>query len=91
MRFVNIQSDALPNISASIKEQINLGQWLLFKANDNDENVFFYLKTGNDIYPLGEHGEMLASSPIDCVTMREFYYFSDIPTPISLSNACALI
>ncbi len=90
MKFVSIQSAALPKITASIKECINLGQWLLFKAHNNDENVFFYLKAGNDIYPLGQNGEILTSTPVNNVEMYEIYYFSDLPRPISLSNTCAV-
>ncbi|HEJ7947566.1 TPA: hypothetical protein SMI10_003825 [Serratia liquefaciens] len=87
MKFVSIQSTALPEITKSVKECINLGQWLLFKAEQQDENVFFYLKVGTEIYPLSQRGGFLTSTPVGNVEIDEVYYFSDMPKPISLSNA----
>ncbi|MDI6977463.1 hypothetical protein QMZ62_21820 [Serratia sp. PF2-63] len=87
MKFVTIQSSALPEITELVKECVNLGQWLLFKAHSDDANVFFYLKTDKDLYALGKSGKVLTSTPVEGVEMNELYYFSDIPKPISLSNA----
>lgn len=89
MKFVSIHSGALPEITESVKECINLGQWLLFKAQKNDENVFFYLKVGSDIYPLSQLGGFLTSAPVSNIEIEEVYHFSDLPKPISLSNACS--
>lgn len=87
MKFVSIQSTALPEITKSVKECINLGQWLLFKAQQHDEHVFFYLKVGSEIYPLNRNGGFLTSAPVGNVDIDEVYYFSDLPKPISLSNS----
>lgn len=88
MKFTSIQSTALPEITDSIKECVNLGQWFLFRANCDDANVFFFLKTGKDIYALGEHGRILMSTPLQSnVDMDELFFFSDMPRPASLSNS----
>lgn len=89
MKFVSIQSTALPEITKSVKECINLGQWLLFKARQQDENVFYYLKVGSEIYPLSRNGGFLTSTPVGNVEIDEVYYFSDMPKPMSLSNTSA--
>ncbi|GKV88174.1 MULTISPECIES: hypothetical protein [Pectobacterium] len=90
MKFVSIQSQDLPDITSTIKECINLGQWILFKANTSDETVCFFLKTGKDIYALNERGRILTSMSIDSnpelKEMEEMYFFSDVKKPESLSN-----
>lgn len=90
MKFVSIESARLPEITNSIKECINLGQWLLFKADSSDKEVFYYLKTGKGIYALSQNGKILTSTPMnDDIEINELYYFSDVPKPISLSNVLA--
>ncbi|WP_145524637.1 hypothetical protein [Yersinia rohdei] len=89
MKFVSIQSEALPEITTLVKECVNLGQWLLFKAYSEDANVYFYLKTDKEIYALSKSGKVLNSTPVNNIEMNELYYFSDLPKPISLSNAFA--
>ncbi|UYK05167.1 hypothetical protein [Yersinia enterocolitica] len=89
MKFISIQSEALPEITTLVKECVNLGQWLLFKAHSEDGRVHFYLKTDKEIYALSQSGKVLNSTPVNNIEMHELYYFSDLPRPVSLSNAFA--
>ncbi|WP_324052060.1 hypothetical protein [Aeromonas dhakensis] len=92
MKFINIKSDNLPDINITIKECVNLGQWLLFKSNvrliDSDE-VSFYLKVEQSYFCLNEYGKVICQ--LDHVNsefvMDEVFYFSDLPKPSSLSNS----
>ncbi|WP_145554743.1 hypothetical protein [Yersinia canariae] len=80
----------MPEITTLVKECVNLGQWLLFKAQSEDVDVYFYLKTDSDLYAPSQSGKVLASTPFDNIKMNELYYFSDLPRPISLSNTVAV-
>lgn len=92
MKFSHMRSDELPEIDVSVKECVNAGQWFLFKANADDQNVCFFLKVHNDVFALGEHGEILNSySNQNDVNMNEIIYFEDLPKPVSLSNQFASI
>lgn len=87
MKFTGLQSAALPDTSDSIKECVNLGQWMLFKSNAEMVGVYFFLKTTSEIYALDERGGILSHMHVsDTVEMSEIFYFSDLPQPDSLSN-----
>lgn len=91
MKFTSIHSTDLPDIPDTVKECVNQGQWLLFKASEADVGVQFYLKTSKDIFALNENGQILPSTPVSkTMDMDELYYFSDINKPVSLSNAINL-
>lgn len=87
MKFTGLRSSALPDTSDSVKECVNLGQWMLFKSNDQTLDVVFFLKTGDDIYGLNESGQILPTIISEYVRIDEVFYFSDLARPASLSNA----
>lgn len=88
MKFTGLKSSALPDTSDSVKQCVNLGQWMLFKSSSSDVGICFFLKTGKEIFALNERGKILASTPLRAnLEMIEIFYFSDIPKPGSLSNA----
>lgn len=87
MKFTYIHSSELPSIDESIKACVNSGEWFLFKANQSDEGVFYFLKVGHELFSLNQTGEFLASSSLSKnIEMDEFFYFDDLPKPVSLSN-----
>lgn len=89
MKFTGIPSAKLPRIASSIKECINQGQWFLYKAHDSgNHNIQFFLSTGVDVYALDAYGEILDLAPTQSnnLSTDEFYFFSDLPRPASLSN-----
>lgn len=90
MKLINILSNELPDIDASIKECINLGQWLLFKSTAHSKTYnadFFYLKAGAAIFRLDESGKLIAEEDEhQNISIDELFYFSDLPQPKSLSN-----
>lgn len=92
MKFTGLQSSALPDTSDSVKECVNLGQWMLFKSSSADAvGICFFLKTGKEIYALNERGKVLTSTPLKAnLEMTELFFFSDLPKPESLSNATFL-
>lgn len=94
MKLVHIDSSNLPDIDVTVKECVNLGQWLLFKPTEKlvsvgSGDISFYLKVDQGCYfGLNELGGIvcqLADYPAEMV-MDEVFYFSDLPKPISLSN-----
>lgn len=88
MKFTGLQSAALPDTSDSIKECVNLGQWMLFKSDTHQVGVCFFLKTGKEIFALNERGKILSTTPLqERVEMSEIFFFCDLPKPDSLSNA----
>ncbi|RQU01390.1 MULTISPECIES: hypothetical protein [Burkholderia cepacia complex] len=90
MKFHNIMSADLPEIDESIKECVNQGRWLLFKSEvKSGTGTAFYLKAGQDVFELGERGEVLREfdKEDEGLDIDELYYFSDLPKPDSLSNA----
>lgn len=90
MKFSHMRSEDLPEIDVSVKECVNAGQWFLFKANADEQNVCFFLKVHNDVFALGAHGEILNSIPNqEDMKMNEIVYFEDLPKPASLSNQFA--
>lgn len=91
MKLNNILSSELPEIDNSIKECVNLGQWLLFKSKTTSQagaESSFYLKVGQCIYKLSDSGKVVQEieKPRDNLRIDELFYFSDIPKPRSLSN-----
>ncbi|EMC1013076.1 hypothetical protein [Enterobacter bugandensis] len=90
MKFTGLHSAALPNTSDTVKECVNLGQWMLFKSNEQPTSVMFYLKTEHDIYELNESGQVLPTPVARYVEMDEVFYFLDITRPASLSNTTFL-
>lgn len=92
MKLHDILSARLPEIDESVKECVNLGQWLLFKSDsslDNHREVAFYLKTGSGIFELSDSGKVLqeVERGADNLEIDELFYFSDVRKPMSLSNA----
>ncbi|HHN5943439.1 hypothetical protein [Klebsiella variicola] len=87
MKFTGLQSAALPDTSDTVKECVNLGQWMLFKSNEYQKTVVFYLKTEHNIYALNESGQVMPTPVAEYVSMDEVFYFLDLPRPASLSNA----
>ena len=90
MKLNNILSSDLPEIDNSIKECVNLGQWLLFKSHglEKDPETVFYLKAGSKIFSLNQAGKVLETMDRDKLNVHidELFYFSDIAHPQSLSN-----
>jgi len=92
MKLHDILSADMPEIDESIKECVNLGQWLLFKsemkAGARAEAVF-YLKAGSNVFELNEQGKILQKldRAEEGLEIDELFYFSDLPKPYSLSNA----
>lgn len=88
MKLNNLLSSDLPEIDESIKECINLGQWLLFKSKSKKHtSAVFYLKAGTSIFEVSKQGKVLKESKTRNISIDELYYFSDMPRPHSLSNA----
>ncbi|MBR8431671.1 hypothetical protein LGM43_05350 [Burkholderia seminalis] len=90
MKLHDIQSDRLPEIDDSVKECVNLGEWLLFKseASAGHRAAAFYLKTGTSVFELSDRGKVLhkVEDGADKLEIDELFYFSDIRKPTSLSN-----
>lgn len=91
MKYSNIASAELPNIDDTIKESVNLGQWLLFRANLGTDDQSLYLKAGETLYKLSKDGRILSVVDSKALSghllIEELLYFSDIDQPQSLSNA----
>jgi hypothetical protein len=90
MKLHDILSESLPDIDVSVKECVNLGEWLLFKTEDANKhnNGAFYLKTESCIFELDSRGRLLhqVEQGTDKIEIDELFYFSDIRKPNSLSN-----
>lgn len=91
MKLNKVLSSDLPEISASIKECINSGRWLLFKSASIDKNRslnFYYLKVDDEIFELNAKGMITKSVQSSNANLHidELYYFSDLPQPRSMSN-----
>jgi hypothetical protein len=90
MKLHDIESSRLPEIADSVKECVNLGEWLLFKteASDDGREAAFYLKTATSVFELSDSGKVLheVEDGADKLEIDELFYFSDIRKPISLSN-----
>ena len=96
MKFTNIESSELPDIDSAVKECVNMGQWMLFKSNAKSANTVenvLYLKVGQSVYTLNEKGGVMdeIKNTVDSLQMDEVFYFSDLPKPVSLSNAASVL
>jgi hypothetical protein len=90
MKLHNIDSSRLPEIANSVKECVNMGEWLLFKTEalqDGQETAFF-LKTATSVFELSDNGTVLHEvvDGSEKLEIDELFYFSDIRKPLSLSN-----
>lgn len=90
MKLHDILSARLPEIDDSVKECVNLGEWLLFKteASVGHPEAAFYLKTDACIFELDDSGRLLheVKQGADKLEIDELFYFADIRKPTSLSN-----
>ncbi|MCE1019459.1 hypothetical protein LU640_14025 [Pseudomonas monteilii] len=90
MKLHDILSARLPEIGDSVKECVNLGEWLLFKteASVGRHTAAFYLKTDDCIFELDDSGRLLqeVTEDADKLEIDELFYFADISRPTSLSN-----
>ncbi|CRM74395.1 hypothetical protein [Pseudomonas sp. 24 E 13] len=90
MKLHDILSARLPEIDDSVKECVNLGEWLLFKteASMGQHGAAFYLKTDASIFELDDSGRLLheVTQGADRLEIDELFYFTDILKPTSLSN-----
>lgn len=91
MKFHDILSERLPEIDDSVKECVNLGEWLLFKTDvsgHGHHEAAFYLKTDSAIFELDDSGRVLSTvaEGVDNLEIDELFYFSDVCKPSSLSN-----
>ncbi|MCA8290784.1 hypothetical protein [Burkholderia vietnamiensis] len=90
MKLHDIESSRLPEIADSVKECVNLGEWLLFKteAPEGGQETAFYLKTATSVFELSDSGKVLheVRDGAEKLEIDELFYFSDIRKPISLSN-----
>lgn len=90
MKLHDILSATLPDIDDSVKECVNLGEWLLFKTEESNRQHHgaFYLKTDSSIFELDHRGRLLHEVAQDAgkIEIDEIFYFSDIKKPNSLSN-----
>ena len=90
MKYHDIMSSRLPEIGESVKECVNLGEWLLFKteASANHPEAVFYLKTGASVFELDDSGRLLheVTDGAEKLEIDELFYFADVQKPTSLSN-----
>lgn len=90
MKLHNIDSSRLPQIANSVKECVNMGEWLLFKteAHQVGGETAFFLKTPTSVFELSDNGTVLHEvvDGSEKLEIDELFYFSDISKPISLSN-----
>ncbi|VVE14542.1 hypothetical protein PPN31114_02828 [Pandoraea pneumonica] len=90
MKLHDIESSRLPEIADSVKECVNLGEWLLFKVESSmdGQEASFYLKTATSVFELSDSGRVLheVKDGVEKLEIDELFYFSDIRKPISLSN-----
>lgn len=90
MKLHDIDSSQLPEIADSVKECINMGEWLLFKTESPDRagEAAFFLKTPTSVFKLSDSGRVLqeVNGAFDRLEIDELFYFSDFCKPVSLSN-----
>jgi len=92
MKLLDILSSDLPEIDESVKECINMGQWLLFRSGTiagAEGKYHLYLKAGKNFYALSDRGKIMREieKPRANFGIDELLYFSDLPKPRSLSNS----
>jgi len=96
MKLVQILSSVLPEIDDVVKECVNQGQWLLFKAHDGEfgaHRAAFYLRASSVVFALNESGKVMAQieDGVQTPQIEELFYFSDLPQPHSLSNTSSAL
>lgn len=96
MKLVHITSDNLPDIDVAVKECVNQGQWLLFKASSQElaqYHAAYFLKADSAVFALTESGSVVeqVAQALQPPNIEELVYFSDLPRPASLSNSPAAI
>ncbi|HEY4318009.1 MAG TPA: hypothetical protein VGN04_10435 [Herbaspirillum sp.] len=90
MKLHEILAAELPDIDDSVKECVNMGEWLLFKTEVHKagSEAAYYLKTSTGVFELSDRGEVLqeVAASGDSLEIDELFYFSDVRKPDSLSN-----
>lgn len=90
MKLHDIESSRLPEIADSVKECVNMGEWLLFKtaSPEADGDAVFFLKTATSVFMLSDSGRVLQelAKGQEKLQIDELFYFSDIRKPVCLSN-----
>lgn len=89
MENLDIDSSFLPFLGGHTKNLINQGVWFLYRVETyQNPNAAFLLVTDEKSYFLDETGAILSESiekTVD-VNLEQAVYFSDIPTPRTISN-----
>lgn len=89
MTNINIDSSFLPFLGNPTKNMINQGVWFLYRiTNTNNPEIAFLLVTDDKNYFLDDSGLIISESLnkfID-VDLEEVVYFSDLPSPKTISN-----
>ncbi|WP_126623672.1 hypothetical protein [Bordetella hinzii] len=96
MKLVQILSSRLPEIDDAVKECVNQGQWLLFKAPVGEFGACraaYFLQANSVVFALNELGGVMEQVAEDVQTpqIEELFYFSDLPQPTSLSNTSSIL
>lgn len=89
MGNIMISSDVLPKIDGSVKKMVNQGRWFLYKIDSSKyRDAEYMLIAEGESYFLKQNGAVVAYLPTrdpSIVTLGAVY-FSDLPSPASLSN-----
>lgn len=89
MTNINIDSSLLPFLGLPTKNMINQGIWFLYRITiSNNPGIAFLLVTDDKNYFLDDTGLIISESInkfID-VDLEEVVYFSDLPSPKTISN-----
>lgn len=96
MRLIQILSSRLPEIDDAVKECVNQGQWLLFKAPVGEFGMYraaYFLHVNSVVYALDESGRVVerVAEGVQTPQIEELFYFSDLPQPTSLSNTSSVL
>lgn len=96
MKLVQILSSRLPEIDDAVKECVNQGQWLLFKAPVSElraHQAAFFLHVDSVVFALSESGKVMeqVAEGAQIPQIEELFYFSDLPQPKSLSNTSSAL
>jgi hypothetical protein len=89
MDIKRIPSSDLPALDAVVKQCINDGRWTLFRTRQMniDRNVAYHIKGRDSLYRLDASGNVLSIGQMaDAPSMDELLYFTDLPSPPSLSE-----
>jgi hypothetical protein len=89
MELKHILSDEVPCIDRAVKECVNEGRWTLYRSHHggDGEAVAYYIKGNASLYRLDNAGHVLSIGAIaDAPQIDELLYFSDVPSPGSVSD-----